>query len=135
MTMTQAEIDVYRQKLLALGRRLQGDVSGLMDEALRKTGGEASGNLSNTPLHLADLGTDAFEQEVNLSLLENEDQQLEEVSAALDRIGQGTYGRCQECGQDIPRPRLDAVPFTRYCVGCAEKLQEKGPRLENPGSL
>ena len=126
--MTQAELDGYRQKLLALGRRLKGDVSGLMDEALRQVGGEASGNLSNTPLHLADLGTDTFEQEINLSLLENEEQQLEEVAAALDRIGQGTYGRCQECGGEIPAARLDALPYTPHCVDCARKLQaESGP--------
>src|SRR5947209_551098 len=114
--MTEAEIETYRQRLLSMAGRLQGDVSSLTDEALRKVGGEASGSLSNTPLHLADLGTDNWEQELSLSLLETEEQRLEEIAAALDRIGQGTYGRCRECGGEVPRARLDAVPYTRYCV-------------------
>jgi len=135
MMMTQAELEHYREKLLALGARLKGDVSGLIDEGLRQGGGEASGNLSNTPLHLADLGTDAFEQEMTLSLLENEGQQLQEIAAALDRIGQGTFGRCRECGRDIPRARLDAVPYTRYCVDCARKIQEQSAPLESPDNL
>ena len=112
--MNQAELETYRQKLLELGRRLKGDVSGLESEALRTTGGEASGNLSNTPLHLADLGTDTYE---------------EEIAAALDRIERGTFGRCEECGKEIPRERLNALPYTRHCVACARKVQgEAGPR-------
>ena len=69
----------------------------------------------------ADLGSDNFEQEVSLSLLENEGQLLERVSAALARIDQGTFGRCQECGRDISRERLDAVPYTPYCIQCAAR--------------
>jgi len=122
--MTKSEMESYRQKLQALRGRLKGDVSQLSDEALRKMGGEASGNLSNTPLHLADLGTDAFEQEMTLGLLENGQQTLEEIGAALDRIDGGTYGRCERCQSDIGKERLQAVPYTRYCVECARKVQE-----------
>ena len=127
--MNQAELESYRRKLLELGRRLKGDVSGLESEALRTTGGEASGNLSNTPLHLADLGTDTYEEEIALDLLQNEEQLLEEIAAALDRIERGTFGRCEECGKEIPRERLNALPYTRHCVACARKVQgEAGPR-------
>ncbi len=93
--MTQAELDDFRQQLLTLGKRMQGDLSGLASETLHEAGGAASGNLSNTPMHLADLGTDNFEQEMTLSLMENEGQTLEEISAALDRIRAGTFGRCE----------------------------------------
>jgi RNA polymerase-binding transcription factor DksA len=133
--MTQVELEKYQQRLLALGKRLTGDVSGLTGEALRQTGGEASGNLSNTPLHLADLGTDNFEQEVTLSLLETEGRRLEEIAAALERIRQKTYGTCQECRKEIPRERLDALPDTRYCVDCARKSQDQAPRADNLGQL
>jgi RNA polymerase-binding protein DksA len=121
--MTQTELNTYRQKLLDLGRRMNRDLSSVASEALRTMGGEASGNLSNAPLHLADLGTDNFEQEVSLSLLENEGQLLEQVSAALRRIDKGTFGRCQECGKEIARPRLEALPYTPYCVDCAARLE------------
>jgi RNA polymerase-binding transcription factor DksA len=122
--MTKPELDSFRQTLQSLRNRLTGDVSHLADEALRAMGGEASGSLSNAPLHMADLGTDNYEQEFTLSLLQNQEQALEEITLALDRIERGTYGRCEECQQPIPKARLQALPYTRYCVACARKLQQ-----------
>jgi RNA polymerase-binding protein DksA len=122
--MTKNQLEKYRDALLALRSRLKGDVSHLTSEALRKDSGEAGGNLSNTPIHMADLGSDAFEQEFTLSLLENEEQTLEQIAAALKRIDQGSFGRCEECTGPIPSARLQALPFTRHCVECARKLQQ-----------
>ena len=122
--MTPAELNGFRQQLLDLRSRLHGDVSHLTSEALRKTGGEASGSLSNTPIHMADLGTDNFEQEFTLGLIQNEEQALDEIGVALERIGQGTFGHCEECHKDIPKARLQALPYTRHCVDCARKLQQ-----------
>jgi RNA polymerase-binding transcription factor DksA len=124
--MTKPQLEKYRQLLLAMHNRLQGEVSHLADEALRTTGGEASGSLSNTPIHMADLGSDNYEQEFTLGLLQNEEQRLEEIAAALRRIDQGEFGVCEGdgCGKPIPKPRLDALPFTRYCVDCARKMQQ-----------
>jgi RNA polymerase-binding transcription factor DksA len=123
--LTQTELETFRQQLFDLGKRLQGNVSGLSGETLRKAGGETRGNLSNMPLHLADLGSDTYEQEVALSLLENEEQRLEEVAAALDRIDRGTFGRCEACQKEIGKERLRAIPFTRYCIACARRLQDQ----------
>ncbi|HXG10375.1 MAG TPA: TraR/DksA C4-type zinc finger protein [Gemmataceae bacterium] len=122
--MTNAERESYRQQLLALRGRIRGDVSQLADEALHRAGGEASGNLSNMPIHMADLGTDNFEQEFTLGLLQNEEQMLAEIEAALQRIDQGTFGKCEECQRPIPKARLQALVYTRYCVECARKLQQ-----------
>jgi RNA polymerase-binding transcription factor DksA len=123
MTMTKSEMETYRESLVAMRDRHNGDVSHLADEALRRTGGGAAGNLSNMPIHMADLGTDNFEQEFTLSLLKNEEQLLEEISAALERIKQGTFGQCEECQGHIPKARLQAVPYARYCVDCARKIE------------
>jgi RNA polymerase-binding transcription factor DksA len=120
--MTKAELENYRDALLGLRRRLTGDVTHLADEALRSTGGEASGSLSNAPLHMADLGTDNFEQEFTFTLLQNQEQALDEIDEALERIRQGTYGLCEECRAAVPRARLQALPYTRHCVECARKL-------------
>src|SRR5499427_10659568 len=117
--MTKTEMEAYRDSLLALRDRHNGDASHLADEALRRTGGGAAGNLSNMPIHMADLGTDNFEQEFTLSLLQNEEQALEEITAALDRIDAGTFGRCEECQESIPRERLKALPYARHCLDCA----------------
>src|SRR5436305_13748863 len=122
--MNATEMETYRQRLVDMRDRLDGDVSHLSDEALRKNGGETGGNLSNTPIHMADLGTDNFEQEFTLSLIESEEGRMKEINAALDRIEHGAFGRCEECQKAIPKARLQALPFTRYCVDCARKLQQ-----------
>jgi RNA polymerase-binding transcription factor DksA len=133
--MTRTELNHFRDKLEELAARLRGDVTGLRAEALRKAGGEAGGNLSNAPLHPADLGTDNFEQETSLGLLELQGQTLGEVTAALERIRAGTYGKCQECGQPISRGRLEALPYTPYCIECAQEMQQHGPLIESMGNL
>jgi DnaK suppressor protein len=121
--LTKAELDAYRQRLLGLMGRLSGERSYLKDEALRPEGGEASGSLSNLPLHLADLGTHQFEEDVALTLIENEEQLIEQINDALERIEQGTFGRCEVCKQEIPKERLQVVPYARRCVACARKPQ------------
>jgi RNA polymerase-binding transcription factor DksA len=121
--MTKTELEKYRRALLAQANRLQGDLQGVKNEALRKTGGEASGNLSNVPLHLADLGTDNYDQELSLSLLENEEGLLEQTAEALRRIEAGTYGACVECGKAINAERLAALPHTPYCITCANRAE------------
>ncbi len=122
--MTKTELETYRRTLLALRTRLSGNISHLTEEALRANGNETAGNLSHVPLHIADLGSDSFEQEFTLSLLQNEEEVLEEIKGALERIDRGTFGRCEECGGVIPKGRLKALPYARYCVKCARKVQQ-----------
>jgi hypothetical protein len=74
-------------------------------------------------LHLGDVGTDAFNQELDATLLENEAFIRDEVMAALDRINRGVYGRCENCGRNVVTERLDALPYARYCAPCASQLQ------------
>lgn len=129
--MGKAELEKYRQQLLALGKSLKGNVSDLEQEAFRKTGGEEGGNLSNTPLHMADLASDNFEHEVAISLLETEEQRLEEIAAALKRVDDGTFGVCEECHREISKERLQAVPYTRLCIDCANEAQKQAASPNN----
>jgi len=124
--MTKAELDSFRQILQSLRSRLTGDVSHLADEALRAMGGEASGSLSNAPLHMADLGTDNYEQEFTLSLLQNQEQALQEITLALDRIERGTYGICELTGEPIETERLEVIPWTRYSFTGQHELEKAG---------
>lgn len=124
--MTKSELEGYRNALLALADRLKNDMSSLKDDALRGTGGEAAGNLSKLPLHLADLGSDSYDQELAVSLLENDNLIAADIRAALERIEQGTFGRCEECDRDIGKERLQALPFARYCIDCAKTLERQG---------
>jgi RNA polymerase-binding transcription factor DksA len=121
--LTQAEVSAFRQRLLALAKRLDRDRAQLKGEALQTTGGEASGSLSDVPLHLADLGSHGFEEEVTLSLLANEEQLIEVINGALTRIEQGTFGRCEACQKGIAKERLQALPYTRHCARCARTIQ------------
>jgi DnaK suppressor protein len=121
--MTKPELEAYQKTLLALRTRLRGDVTHLADEALGANGA-GKGAASHAPVDMADVATDQFEQEFTLSLLKNQEQVLEEIGEALERIRQGTFGRCEECTKPIPKPRLQALPYTRHCVACARKVQQ-----------
>jgi RNA polymerase-binding transcription factor DksA len=123
--MTREEQELYRERLTDLAVRLRDEVRSVQPEALRGVTGERSGNLSDVPLHLADLGTDYHAHEVSLGLLANEQMLLAQAAAALDRIDQGTFGRCVECGREIPAERLQAVPYTPHCVKCASRAERE----------
>ncbi|MGE0609270.1 MAG: TraR/DksA family transcriptional regulator [Pirellulales bacterium] len=120
--MKKSESKVYKERLLALRARLRGDVSQMADAALKKDRLQSGGE-SSMPIHMADIGSDAFEQEFTLSLMQNDEATLGAIEGALERIEDGTYGDCEECGVHIPKTRLNAIPFANFCVKCAEKLQ------------
>ena len=120
--MKKADMKVYKERLLILRARLRGDVTALANAALHKRS-EANGDLSSMPIHMADVGSDNFEQEFTLGLMENEEETLSQIERALERIEDGEYGSCSECARVIPKMRLNAIPYTPYCVKCAEKLQ------------
>ncbi len=123
--MTETEIAGFRQRLLDLMNRLGQDRSQLKDEALQSAGGEASGGISNWPLHMADLGTHQFEEDLTLTLLESKEQVLAEINRALARMDNGTFGQCEECGKKIPRERLEALPYTGLCLACAQQQEQE----------
>jgi len=76
------------------------------------------------PIHMADLGTDNYEQEFALELMDSEIKLLREIDAALARISEGTYGICLGTGQPIPKARLEAQPWARYCVEYARMVEQ-----------
>lgn len=121
--MKKSEMKVYKERLLKLRARLRGDVDGMAAAALNQTRTEASGDLSSMPIHMADVGSDNFEQEFTLGLMESEGEALDQIELALERIEDGTYGSCTECDRTIPKTRLNAIPHTPFCVKCASKLE------------
>lgn len=113
--LTAKDLELFREMLLDKRRQLIGDVSGLERQALAKNRQDASGDLSNMPMHMADVGSDNYEQEFTLGLIEGERALLREIDAALGRIDSGTYGICEATGQPIGKARLKATPWTKYC--------------------
>ncbi|NBW97780.1 MAG: TraR/DksA family transcriptional regulator [Planctomycetia bacterium] len=130
--MKAAETKPFKAALEAMRARLRGDVSTMADAALGKTRADASGDISRMPIHMADLGTDAYEQELTLSLMANEEGTLEMVEQALDRIRNKTFGICEECSGVIAKKRLEAIPFAALCIRCAEKFEQGPSRPRQP---
>lgn len=120
---TQAALEDYRARLLSLTQQVSGESSRLEDETFHGLGGESGGGLSNVPLHLADLGNATTEEETGLTLLEQQERLLMECNAALARIDAGTFGSCEECGRPIAPGRLEAIPYARWCVACARRME------------
>jgi len=123
--MRSREVEVFRKVLLEKRRLLLGDVNGLEQAALRNSRQDASGDLSKMPLDMADVGSDNYEQEFTLGLIETEQATLREVDEALARIDKNEYGRCVSCHEPIPKARLKVKPHAKYCIEC-KRLEEKG---------
>ena len=121
--MKKADVKIYKERLLALRARLRGDVTHMADAALKQSRTQANGDLSSMPIHMADLGTDNFEQEFTLSLMESDAGILDKIEAALERVEEGSYGQCEECGAKIPKTRLNAIPYATMCVKCASEYE------------
>jgi RNA polymerase-binding transcription factor DksA len=115
------ELEEYRNLLLAKRRQLVGMLSGMEDEALRSSGG----NLSNMPVHMADMGSDVYEQDFTLGMAETERAIVGEIDAALQRIEDKTFGVCQMTGKPIAKARLDAKPWAKFTIE-AERIAESG---------
>lgn len=121
-TLTSKELSEFRAMLLEKRGQLLGDLSGMEAQS---AGQYSSGNLSSMPTHMADVGTDNFEHEFTLGLLESEQALLREIDEALERIEKKTYGICLGTGEPIPKARLQAKPWAKYTVEYTRKL-EKG---------
>jgi RNA polymerase-binding protein DksA len=115
------ELETYRELLLAKRRELVGDMYSMEREALQRSGE----NLSNLPMHMADMGTDNYEQEFTLGLMEKDRQLLREINAALLKIQNGMYGICEGTGKPISKARLEVQPWARYSIEHARKLESR----------
>src|SRR5205809_4284663 len=89
-------------------------------EALRSGSGS---NLSNLPLHMADMGTDNYEQEFTLGLVEKDRNLLREINNALAKIQNGAYGLCEGTGKPITKARLEAQPWARFSIEYARNME------------
>jgi len=124
--LTKPELLVFKRWLLGRRGAVSGNVSKMEDEALKRSRQDASGDLSSMPIHMADLGSDTFDQDFTLGLIENEETELGAIEDALDRIDAGTFGVCEECEKPIPKERLKAIPHAALCLECKKKEEGDG---------
>lgn len=120
----EEELAYFKKRLLSLRERLINNVNIMENEALRKSRQDSSGDLSNVPIHMADIGTDNFDRDMTIGLIENAEDGLRNIDMALEKIESNTYGQCELCGKLITKARLSAIPFAKYCIGC-QRDEEK----------
>lgn len=127
----KAEWAKYYKNLLDLRERLLNQMSGLAKESAEEMPGYS--------LHMADSGTDNFDRDFALSLLSSDQDAIYEIEEALKRIEKNTYGICELTGKQIPKARLDAIPWTRFTVEAQAQLERDGAlrqrRLGQLGSV
>jgi DnaK suppressor protein len=123
-SLTSTDLKHFRQILLEKRREILNNVNEIEDEALKKSRMDATGDLSSMPIHMADIGTDNYEQEFALGLMDSERKLLREIDEALGRIDKKIYGICEGTGKPIPKARLEAQPWARYCVEYARMLEQ-----------
>src|SRR5215510_2776690 len=119
--MDKKTLEGYRKKLLEKQRELS--------EAYTKNRHYGRESDEGGTQDLADKASSSYTKEFLYSLSNTERSILEEVEHAIERMDDGEYGTCMECGEKISKKRLDAVPWARYCVPCQERV-EQGVREE-----
>jgi RNA polymerase-binding transcription factor DksA len=124
--LSQSDRTRYGKRLDDLRARLMSDLEEVTEEARRPSGGQAEGALTNAPLHLGDMGSEEYQQEITATLLSNGEYLMTEVREAMRKLDDGRFGVCEECDEAIERDRLDAIPYARVCLNCA-RTREGAP--------
>jgi len=124
-------LEYYKKQLESLKSRLEKQM-----ESLSKRGSEplknSIGELSGYDNHPADLGAETFERAKDLGLKDNSKVLLMKVNHALDRISEGTYGICENCGKPISEERLKALPYTTLCIDCKKSAENQEENSRRP---
>lgn len=121
--LSKKQLQDFRELLVIKRAQLVGNVNAMESEAL--TGG-GSGSLSHLPQHMADAGTDTFDQSLALDLAAQQRGVLKEIDAAIKRIDDNTFGICELVGTPIDIERLNAEPWTRYSIEAKREIERTG---------
>ncbi|KXU35928.1 hypothetical protein AXK11_05225 [Cephaloticoccus primus] len=125
----------YYKLLVELREHLTGQIDQHSEDTLKRSSKDDAGDLSSYGQHMADAGTDTFDRDFALSLVSSEQEALSEIEAAIKRITSGTYGICEVTGKPIAKPRLLAVPFTRYSAEAQKEIERNRYRVRTQAGL
>jgi DnaK suppressor protein len=123
--MAKKALKKYRELLLKERKKIDGGLNHITQEALKTSQRDASGDLSGYSFHMADMASDNYEVEFSLGRASDEQDLLYAIDEALKRVEDGTYGNCPQCGRQIPKKRLAAIPHTELCIICQSKNESK----------
>jgi DnaK suppressor protein len=116
------ELTKFKSLLLIKRAEVFGDIEQMEADALRSS----SGDLSHLPQHLADQGSDSYEQSLSLDLAAADRRLIKEIDDALARIDSRTYGVCERTGKPIRKTRLQELPWARYSIEAAREMERRG---------
>ena len=119
------DLDLYKEKLFNLKDDILNQIRDISKDTLMKSQKDMSGDISGYGIHMADVATDNYERDFNLSLVSSERNSVMDIDAALKRIEDKSYGVCEMCKKDIAKNRLDALPYAKYCRKCKEKAEKE----------
>ena len=122
------EADTAREQLASERERLESLREHFVAEGVHRSEVEELEALTLISQHPADVGTETFDRERDLSILEQVEAELAEVEQALGRLEEGTYGRCEACGGSIEDARLEARPEARLCRADQEAAEREARR-------
>lgn len=123
LKLSKAEKNYYYDLLMAVRAAFGEQIKFHSDEVLSSRK-DSAGERAGMATHMADLGTDNFRHDFELGLMSEEVDVLEMVDEALQRLEDSEYGICLDCGAVIPRERLEAKPYARFCTKCKSKREE-----------
>jgi len=121
---SKKDLEGFKKLLNDRRAEIFSDVDRMSNDVLHRNREDAS---TQDISGFADLGTENFEQEIKLGLIESEQLELTQIDESLERISNGSYGRClgESCGDGlIPKSRLNALPFVTLCINCQVKEEE-----------
>ncbi len=119
MVLPETEVEIFKKRLESLRNQITKQLKGSTEEV--KKPDEATGYSQ----HQADQGTDDFDRTISLEVTHQEYSLLRQIERALEKIEEKTYGVCDISGEEIPKARLEAIPYATMTVRAQEKL-EKG---------
>jgi RNA polymerase-binding protein DksA len=119
--LTDEQLGHFRDVLIEERDKVQDSMTRLQKGAIQDNPDNLGDTLART--HLADLGSETFEQEANFGLVEQFSGVLSSIERALGRLEQGRYGICETCGTPIPVERLEAIPYATRCAACQNRAE------------
>ncbi|MEE2907554.1 MAG: TraR/DksA C4-type zinc finger protein, partial [Planctomycetota bacterium] len=117
--LSKAELEQFRVLLITKRRELLAAVDSMEFEALRSDDGDTS----SMPIHMADVGSDVYEQDLMLGMAASERERIRDIDDALRRIVEGTYGVCELTRKTISKKRLNAKPWAKYTIEAARQVE------------
>ena len=123
--LSKKDLNYFKKLILKRKEELLEGLQHSLEDVLKKSPREASGDISGYAFHMADLATDTYDREFSFDLASNERELLYEIDESLKKIQEGNFGICEECKSTISKTRLKAIPYTRLCLKCQEAKEKR----------